>query len=512
MSRHHTSKGLTWGRDDPNTVAQAHHGTYDIMPKRGGSAKLVYSKKVPLGSKPSSDAHQDLGRHRNLADAQAAAEQHHAKMSSVGKGVRVMSIDEYRRVVKGDDPRGKLKRVPRDMSVTSQMRPVSDEEVLAKKRSRADKALSTGYSKVSGGGALKAENRARSRAAKPDFGSDGRLGKRARSAAKAIGVAARPSTVSRDAPAVLAGGGATELSNSQENEMLKAEHGFKTGQLVVHNSSAGSDDHGTIGAVGGRTTATHVHFKTATEKPRMIHHSELRAATSEDVKYHQSKVDKLHGLGFTNTDHLPHHVKKGTSMNFNDLFKAELGPSGDEVLADCPHCHESITRGDLEKAHKAHKGKGKKTDLSGPKHGKSSAHVRDHNPEGGTMRGGDGRGVHTSSRGVPGAKKHDEARIVGGGHKGKLPGVAKADREDDDEVSVADPGDVVSKSDHDDGETEQRPSVVKKSVTIRGTEFVQYIDDGSDAAIAKAIMEGSLGGTPPTQPMDLNHDLTRLLI
>ncbi len=190
---------------------------------------------------------------------------------------------------------------------------------------------------------------------------------------------------------------------------------------------------------------------------------------------------------------------------FNDLFKSELGVANDDHLVDCPHCEAPITKSDLEKAHK---GKGKATHLSGSKHGKSSAHVRDHNPEGGTMRGGNGHGVHTSSRGVPGAKKHDEVHVQSTSkHRGKLPSVSKADGascSDDSSSGDAGSGDTMSKSD--------APVVKKSFVTFRGTPHVQWVDDGSDAAIAKSIAEGALGGTPPTQPLDLNNDMSRLLI
>jgi hypothetical protein len=52
---------------------------------------------------------------------------------------------------------------------------------------------------------------------------------------------------------------------------------------------------------------------------------------------------------------------------------------------------------------------------------------------------------------------------------------------------------------------------------VRGTEHVQYINygdaPGSDASIAKSIAEaqGALG-QQATQPMDLNNDLSRLLV
>jgi len=195
-------------------------------------------------------------------------------------------------------------------------------------------------------------------------------------------------------------------------------------------------------------------------------------------------------------------------MNFNDLFKSELGIANDEVLVDCPHCEAPITKSDLSKA-SGHKGKGAAAHTSGsPTAGHGSAHVRDQNPDGGTMRGGDGKGQIASSRGVPGAKKTDD--VVGVQNSKGSRKVSKAEADSSSDAS----------SDDDDKPFEKKKEV-KKSIgqpltTIRGTEFVQYVDygdaPGSDAAIAKSISEGMLGGTPPTQPLDLNNDLTRLLI
>jgi hypothetical protein len=186
--------------------------------------------------------------------------------------------------------------------------------------------------------------------------------------------------------------------------------------------------------------------------------------------------------------------------NFNDIFKSELGVANDDVLVDCPHCEAPITKSDLAKAHK---GKGAATNVSGPK--TAGGNLRSQNPEGGTMRGGDGKGQVTSSRGVPGADKTDA--VVGvQNSKGSRTRKAMDDSSCADDVSS---GGAASSSD--------KP--VKKSLgpTYRGTEFVQYIDygdaPGSDASIAKSIAEaqGQLG-QQATQPMDLNNDLSRLLV
>lgn len=198
-----------------------------------------------------------------------------------------------------------------------------------------------------------------------------------------------------------------------------------------------------------------------------------------------------------------------SNVDFNDLFKSEL--AGDH-LVDCPHCDEPITR---EQLAKGHKGKGKVTHESGAKRGKSSAHVRDHNPEGGTTRGGDGRGVITPSRGVPGAQKTDPPAGVQNskGSNARKGGADSSIEEGEDDVdkSVEAAPDEAAARPRPTGSTDPG-APVKKSITIRGTPFVQYIDDGSDAELAKSILEGRLGGTPPTQPLDLNNDLTRLLV
>jgi hypothetical protein len=196
------------------------------------------------------------------------------------------------------------------------------------------------------------------------------------------------------------------------------------------------------------------------------------------------------------------HKSGGTPMaktNFNDLFKSELGLSAEEVLIDCPHCEHSITKSDLAKGHG---GAGKVTHISGAKHGKSSARVVDHNPEGGVSRDGTGHGHVKSNRGVPGAKKTD-APVGVQNDKGSRTrkSTAESDSASDDDSS----------SDDASSAAPAKPPM-KKSIEVRGTEWVQWINDGSDAALAKAISEGGYGGTPPTQPLDLNNDLTRLLV
>lgn len=181
-----------------------------------------------------------------------------------------------------------------------------------------------------------------------------------------------------------------------------------------------------------------------------------------------------------------------TKMNYNDLFKSELGTPAEDVLADCPHCEAPITKSDLEKAHQ---GKGAVTQFSGKKNGSSSAYVVDDNPQGGVMRGGTGKGQVTSSRGVPGAKKTDEPVGVQNSKGSKT---HKSDAE-------SDGSEVVEKS-----LDAAPPVIMMKSSLVGGSEYVQWHNTGEDERIAKSISEG-IAAQEPTRPMDLNHDMSRLL-
>ncbi len=448
--------------------------------------------------------------------------------AAMGKAFQVVSIDEaYASVVKarGTEPAaGKPKKFPRDMSPSVRMKPVSDEDAMRDKvrgRSAARKALATGYGRTSGGGALKAPNR--------DHLLD--LSLTVDDLSRAMEAMTRPTTSSGKSPKAVDGGGATELSNS-----LRDMRPSKTNVAYDGTRVPRTRDLGRIKTTGKPT---------------------IRAVGSSKDRGYISRI-----------------TAKGLSMtNFNDLFKSELGTPADDVLCACPHCEVPITKGDLEKA--AHGGKGKVTHLSGPKHGKSGAHVRDQNPDGGTMRGGSGHGVHSPSRGVPGAKKTDENHVqTTSSHRGPLPGVSKADDCSDDHSEHDGSDDNDSEDQPDESRkgihypdvgrdsrpfatshtnlspaaqkknfatyahtrmpeskrvvpnfkphkatgpakqvsSPRAPEVAKKSVTIRGTEFVQWVDDGSDAELAKSIAEGTLGGTSPTRPLDLNNDLTRLLV
>lgn len=581
-------KGLDWGPDGRHVVAEPHHGSYDVVPKRGGSAKLLYHPKTGSTPRP----RHDLGVHASVEVAQSVAEKHHAGVGTKkSTGFQLVSLDDYYDLIKGQagreayhadaaqrrtaDPgrtahvdrpppatsdvasrlqnERRVTKFPRRMKPTVRMKPISDAEAMQHIRSgtyspnhqkslvwlAALKALATGYGKASGGGALKAANRE-----PPSLGPDGRLGRadvrfrrRSRSGKPNFGPDGRPGEADGRRLRRSEGDLDLEMSLDDLNRATKIHvtHARGHGDAMLAREIAVRDPHADRGeptesarvpprdlhALPAGPGAAHfdakksrptmVSKKSGTAKTYPTTNASARPSTSSEKS--PLVVD---GGGATELSNSIDNVvikSEGATMantNFNDLFKAELGTADDEVLADCPHCEAPITKGDLAKAHK---GKGKVTHVTGPKHGKSGAHVREQNPEGGTMRGGDGRGVHTPSRGVPGAKKIDEVRVQSAsGHKGKLPGVSKAgtSRSDDSSSGDADSGDTVSKS-----EQRGRPvdEPVKKAViTIRGTEHVQWIDDGSDARLAKAILEGSLGGTPPTQPLDLNHDATRLLI
>lgn len=412
----------------------------------------------------------------------------------------------------------RVAKFPRKMKPTVQMKPISDAEAMEHLRSgtynlskqkslrwlAALKALATGYGKTSGGGALKAANRG---AAMPLLGPSGRLAgkpgghyrKRGLSGRVNFGPDGRPGP--RDDAARFGKKPSTRLRRAMEamsspvgaakppkvylpgvhNPKSPVRHGFKKPSTAAASSSVGKGSAPLV---------------VSSRSPRVAAGGGAAAELSNSL---DNVVLKSEGAEMT---------RQSNSIDFDDLFKSELGA---DHLVDCPHCDAPITKSDLAKAHK---GKGTVTHQSGPKHGKSSAHVRDHNPEGGTTRGGDGRGVHTSSRGVPGAKKTDPAVGVqnGKGSHARKGGADSSLEEGEDDVDKSTAVDPAAARPRPTGSTDPGDQPVKKSITIRGTSFVQYVDDGSDAALAKSILEGRLGGTPPTQPLDLNNDLTRLLV
>lgn len=396
------------------------------------------------------------------------------------KSFVMMSIDEAYGVLKaeggtqapklaatpGAPPTGAPKKFPRGDKPTIKMKPISDQEAMANlkagkhyekaMRRAARKALQTGYGKTSGGGALKAPNRG------------------------ANTMRSRPSDLS--------------LSIFDLNRSMEA----------MPKPS---------GAVKPPTYLPGVHDPKSPMRPGLKRRTGSTSKKSERPTVVNKKSPRpLDGGGATmlsnsikNVVHKSGGAAPMSKLNFNDLFKSELGIPADEVLVNCPHCEAPITKSDLSKA-SGHKGKGAAAHTSGsPTAGHGSAHVRDQNPDGGTMRGGDGKGVITPSRGVPGAKKTDDVVGVQNSKGSRKVSKAEADSSSD------------SSSDDDDADDKpfEKNKEVKKSInkpiTVRGTEWVQYVDDGTDEFIAKSIAEG-MGGTLPTQPLDLNNDLTRLLI
>jgi hypothetical protein len=394
------------------------------------------------------------------------------------KAVRVVSLDEYYdSVIKaggmppvpkpaaapGAAPAGPPKKFPRGDKPTMKMKPISDHEAMAnlkagkhfEKKFSAYKALQTGYGKTSGGGALKAPNR-----------------------------------------------GSMTVADLQR--AMEAMPPAKVGPPKVY-------------LPGVHSTKSPVRHGVGIKKPKAA--KSVRSTTVSD-----KAPRALDGGGATElSNSIKNVVQKSegdvtmSKTNFNDLFKSELGITDQDVLCECPHCDAPITKSDLAKA-TGHKGKGAATHVTGPKHVEADAHVVKQNPTGGTMRGGEGRGVLSPSRGVPGAQKHDAPVGVqnskGSKHTAKAMNFSSKDDDSSDDDASS-----------DDGSKDENPfkkkKDVKKSGGVRGTPYVQYIDygdaDGSDAMIAKSIAEGALGGAGPangqgTQPLDLNNDLTRLLI
>lgn len=402
----------------------------------------------------------------------------------IGKSFEVWSLDDYHAMAKADGApapgaaapapvQGPAKKFPRKMKPTVKMKPISDGEAMANLKAgkyyekalryhkRALKALATGYGNVSGGGALKAPNRGY------PSGSRASRSERDRPLDLMLAMDAQPTPTKVGPPKVYLPGVHSPNSPVRAKRSIgkKSINASMRPSVVSEKSPRPLDG-------GGATILSNALSEPSTKKSGgVVNQSAGEAAM--------------------------------TKTNFNNLFKSELGVAADDVLCDCPHCEAPITKSDLAKAHE---GKGKTTHLTGKKDGPSGLVVKQ-NPEGGVMRGGDGHGVISPSRGVPGAKKHDENHVQST-EKHKKP-LVKAD-------DCSDDGSSGGESAGEKDEKKPFPPKMKKSITVRGTDYVQYIDDGSDAALAKSIMEGKLGGmgpanAQPTQPLDLNNDLTRLL-
>lgn len=172
----------------------------------------------------------------------------------------------------------------------------------------------------------------------------------------------------------------------------------------------------------------------------------------------------------------PEGTSTMSKTNFNDLFKSELGIPNDAVLCSCPHCDTPITKSDFTA--KGEEQVGHPT----PPPGSIEMLRKPRTVDSKAMKK---KKLRSSSkfRAGPGGETNPDFTKKADGHS----------YEALDSESVTD-------------------EPVRKSVSVRGTDWVQYVDDGSDAALAKAIAEGGFGGTPPTQPIDLNNDLTRLLV
>lgn len=511
-----------------DSIAHADHGTYTMSP---GHA-VQYT--------PKSGSPQRLGKSGSRGAAVSHAQEHHASVGKSASGFRLMSLDDYYDAVvkdqagqaayhadaarrKAPDPsrtshvdrpppttsdvssrkqnERRVTKFPRKMKPTIRMKPISDGEAMAHLRTGTYnpskqkslrwlavlKALATGYSKTSGGGALKAANRGRSM---PLLGPSGRV-------AGKPGGRYRTRRLSGKANFGPDGRPGPKGDRAKFKQLRRA--------MAAMSSPVGAAKPPKVYLPGVHNPKSPVRRAPGLKKPvaapgapGVVGKGGADLFVSQRPNSPDNVVIKSEGA----------EMSSQTRMDFNDLFKSELAS---DHLVDCPHCEVPITKSDLAKA-----GKGKAADAGGSKRGKSSAHVRDHNGDGGAMRGGDGRGVHTSSRGVPGAQKTDAVVGVQNGKGSRTRKGGNADSsveegEDDvDKSAGAEPSPAAARP-RPIGSTDPE-APVKKSITVRGTEWVRYVDDGSDAALAKSIAEGVLGGTSPTRPLDLNNDLTRLLI
>jgi hypothetical protein len=184
-----------------------------------------------------------------------------------------------------------------------------------------------------------------------------------------------------------------------------------------------------------------------------------------------------------------------TMSRYERMFKSalpdvDLSDDSEKVLIECPHCDAPITKSEvLAKAKNAAHGNMSHDNKSG-KHHKG--------PESGANK-------KTPTRTKDGARKNSPP----------LPGAyaAKSDHEEEDIDDTADAGDEsvekagsCSKCGKPDAlckcDAGMKKSLVQAPV-IRGTAFVQYVDTGADAELAKAIQEGRFGnGAIVSQPID----------
>ena len=184
------------------------------------------------------------------------------------------------------------------------------------------------------------------------------------------------------------------------------------------------------------------------------------------------------------------------SNTYEDLFKSELNPNGDSVLIDCPHCDAPITKSEVlekgkrrSKAAKESIAAANKDNFRGPRSGHTTTNVRG------------GHGIPQHGGGLPDpSKAHKALTRDRAFHEGRAV------------FHEAAAGHRVNKSDAD-SDSGEGDDPMDKSLhpVVRGSAFIQYVDDGGDEAIAKAIAEGSLGqGGLVSQPLDKNNSPTRV--
>lgn len=217
--------------------------------------------------------------------------------------------------------------------------------------------------------------------------------------------------------------------------------------------------------------------------------------------------------------------------NMEDLFKSEIGSDNDKPIIDCPHCGEGITKSDVI-------AKGKAPHKGGASGGTPARKVAGDNKGGKHHRGPESgaNGATPTRYGSQndGKKKNKDtpARKVVGDNKGGSANYNKTrkgmndDSSSDDASSGDGSSEDVSKSEQkcpkcgsmakagtlckcgmmckSDGEFELPPPSMQHP-RVRGTAYVQYVDTGEDARIAKMIETGAFGGAQTTQPLDRNN-------
>lgn len=490
--------------------ADTFHGHYNTTPQKDGTHRVSYTMNKQGAKNRYGTSrgvkHADLGTHATHDRAVAAAVQHHkdTHQKLLGKAepmntLRVMTVSEYYdSMVKADAPTpgaptGAPKRFPRNPGkpekvkkatvapskihprliarapasasgkpresasgkklsnhayaaqfdegpTRTRMKPISDQDAMDNLKAgkhlkgnyeksiliklAAIKALTAGYNKVSGGGALQAANRGNLTVVDLQ---------------RAMEVMPKPKNVSKKPTVRLPGVHERDVELAAKPAKPPPIPKGRGGKNAVHQLK---ED------LAAKADSTF-------EKP--------------DLKKKRTVVHKSEGAA------------PMAKTNFNDLFKSELAVANEEPLIDCPHCAEPITKSD----------------------------IANQNAKGRTMVGGSGSGQVTSNRPGGAAQKTD---AVVGVQNGKGSKARKSDAESDE-------GDMDKSDDAPVGRQQvaQEPKQLQKGVSLRGTDFVQYVDygdqPGGDAYIAKSIAEaqGAIG-QQATQPMDLNNDLSRLLV